>query len=85
MPQNGRTIGEERKGIHEHIVPIKVLADDQDIVVAADRSLDDSKAHRIVSTYDLNAIEAACSSPPPTRTRKSSACRSPTRRPTTPS
>ena len=34
------------------IVPIKVLADDQDIVVAADRSLDDSKAHRIVSTYD---------------------------------
>ena len=41
------------------IVPIKVLADDQDIVVAADRSLDDSKAHRIVSTYDLNALEAA--------------------------
>ena len=41
------------------IVPIKVLADDQDIVVAADRSLDASKAHRIVSTYDLNAIEAA--------------------------
>ena len=41
------------------VVPIKVLADDQDIVVAADRSLDDSKAHRIVSTYDLNAIEAA--------------------------
>lgn len=41
------------------IVPIKVLADDQDIVVAADRSLDNSKAHRIVSTYDLNAIEAA--------------------------
>ena len=41
------------------IVPIKVLADDQDIVVSADRSLDDSKAHRIVSTYDLNAIEAA--------------------------
>ena len=50
------------------IVPIKVLADDQDIVVAADRSLDDSKAHRIVSTYDLNALEP---------------CRSPTRRPTT--
>ena len=41
------------------IVPITVLADDQDLVVAADRSLDDSKAHRIVSTYDLNAIEAA--------------------------
>lgn len=41
------------------VVPIKVLADDQDIVVAADRSLDDSKAHRIVSTYDLNALEAA--------------------------
>lgn len=41
------------------VVPIKVLADDQDIVVAADGSLDDSKAHRIVSTYDLNAIEAA--------------------------
>ena len=41
------------------VVPIKVLADDQDIVVADDRSLADSKAHRIVSTYDLNAIEAA--------------------------
>ena len=41
------------------IVPIKVVADDQDIVVAPDRSLDDSKAHRIVSTYDLNALEAA--------------------------
>ena len=41
------------------VVPIKVLADDQDIVVAADRSLDDSKAHRIVSAYDLNALEAA--------------------------
>ena len=41
------------------VVPIKVLADDQDLVVAADRSLDDSKAHRIVSAYDLNAIEAA--------------------------
>ena len=36
-----------------------MLAADQDLVVAADRSLDDSKAHRIVSTYDLNAIEAA--------------------------
>ena len=41
------------------VVPIKVLADDQDIVVAADRSLDDSKAHRIVSAYDLNALETA--------------------------
>lgn len=41
------------------IVPIKVLADDQDIVEGTDRSLDDSKAHRIVSTYDLNALEAA--------------------------
>lgn len=41
------------------IVPIKVVADDQDIVVAADRRLDDSKAHRIVSTYDLNALEVA--------------------------
>ena len=41
------------------VVPIKVPADDQDIVVAADRSLDDSKAHRIVSAYDLNALEAA--------------------------
>ncbi len=41
------------------VVPIKLLADDQDIVVSADRSLDDSKAARIVSTYDLNALEAA--------------------------
>lgn len=41
------------------IVPVKVLADDQDIVITADGSLDDSKAQRIASAYDLNAIEAA--------------------------
>ncbi len=38
---------------------MKVVPDDQDIVVAADRSLDYSKAHQVVSEYDLNAIEAA--------------------------
>lgn len=41
------------------IVAIKVVADDQDIQVAADGSLDMSKAKPVVSAYDLNAIEAA--------------------------
>lgn len=41
------------------LVSFKVVADDQDIQVAADGSLDFSKAHHIVSTYDLNAMEAA--------------------------
>ena len=40
-------------------VAVKVVPDDQDIVVASDRTLDYSKAHQIVSEYDLNAIEAA--------------------------
>ena len=40
-------------------VMVKVLPDDQDIVVTADRKLDASKAKPVVSTYDLNAIEAA--------------------------
>ncbi len=37
----------------------KIVHDDQDIQVAADRMLDYSKARPVVSTYDLNAIEAA--------------------------
>lgn len=41
------------------IVACKVVPDDQDIQVQSDGSLDFSKAHQIVSTYDLNAIEAA--------------------------
>ncbi len=41
------------------IVAFKVVPDDQDIQVSDDGSLDFSKAHQIVSTYDLNAIEAA--------------------------
>ncbi|MEG0476404.1 MAG: electron transfer flavoprotein, partial [Raoultibacter sp.] len=41
------------------VVSLKVVSDDQDIQVAADGSLDFSKAHHIVSTYDLNAMEAA--------------------------
>ena len=41
------------------VAAFKVVPDDQDIQVSADRTLDCSKAHRIVSTYDLNAIEAA--------------------------
>ncbi len=41
------------------VVPFKVVADDQDIVAAADGSLDFSKAHQIISTYDKNALEAA--------------------------
>ena len=40
-------------------VAVKVVPDDQDIAVAADRTLDHSKAHQVVSEYDLNAIEAA--------------------------
>lgn len=41
------------------IVPFKVVPDDQDIAVAPDGRLDCSKAKPVVSTYDLNAIEAA--------------------------
>ena len=41
------------------IVPVKIVPDDQDIQVAADGSLDYSKAKPTISTYDLNAIEAA--------------------------
>lgn len=41
------------------IVACKVVPDDQDIQVAADNSLDFSKAKPTVSAYDLNAIEAA--------------------------
>ena len=41
------------------VVPCKVVADDKDIVAAADGSLDFSKAKPIISTYDLNAIAAA--------------------------
>ena len=37
---------------------MKVVPDDQDIQVKADRSLDYSKAKPVVSTYDLNALEA---------------------------
>jgi electron transfer flavoprotein beta subunit len=41
------------------LVACKIVVDDQDIQVQADGSLDLSKAHQTVSTYDLNAIEAA--------------------------
>ncbi len=41
------------------VVAVKVVPDDQDIFVSGDRSLDYSKAHEVISTYDLNAIEAA--------------------------
>lgn len=40
-------------------VMVKVLPDDQDVVVTADGELDFSKAKSVVSTYDLNAIEVA--------------------------
>lgn len=40
------------------ITVAKIVRDDQDIQVAADRTLDYSKARPTVSTYDLNAIEA---------------------------
>ena len=38
---------------------VKVVPEDQDIQVNGDRTLDYSKAHAVVSTYDLNAIEAS--------------------------
>ena len=41
------------------VAAFKVVPDDQDIQVSADGSLDYSKAKGIVSTYDLNALEAA--------------------------
>ncbi len=41
------------------VTAVKVVPEDQDIQVAADRTLDYSKAHAVVSTYDLNAIEAS--------------------------
>lgn len=41
------------------VVATKVVFDDQDIFTSADGSLDYSKARQIISTYDLNAIEAA--------------------------
>ena len=41
------------------VVAVKVVADDQDIFVADDRTLDYSKAHQVISSYDKNAIEAA--------------------------
>ena len=41
------------------LVTCKIVPDDQDVQVAGDGSLDFSRAHQVVSTYDLNAIEAA--------------------------
>lgn len=41
------------------VVAVKVVRDDQDILIGADRSLDYSKARADISMYDLNAIEAA--------------------------
>lgn len=40
-------------------VMVKVLPDDQDIEATADGKLDFSRAKNAISTYDLNAIEAA--------------------------
>lgn len=40
-------------------VMVKVLPDDQDVVTTADGKLDFSRAKNVISTYDLNAIEAA--------------------------
>ena len=48
------------KGVQMNIVvAVKVVPDDQDILVTAAGELDMSKAHQTISTYDLNAIEAA--------------------------
>ena len=43
-------------------VALKIVPDDQDILVSAGGSLDFSKAKPIISIYDLNAIEAAVQS-----------------------
>ena len=40
-------------------VAIKIVPDDQDIQIASDGNLDFSKAKPVVSSYDLNALEAA--------------------------
>lgn len=40
-------------------VMVKVLPDDQDVVVTSVGELDFSKAKSVVSTYDLNAVEVA--------------------------
>lgn len=49
----------ERKAYKVNIiVSFKVVPDDQDIQVTEDRRLDFTKAKGIVSTYDLNALEA---------------------------
>lgn len=41
------------------VTAIKIVPDDQDIQVNADRTLNYSNARPVVSTYDLNAIECA--------------------------
>ncbi len=41
------------------LVACKIVPDDQDVKAAADGSLDFSKAHMVISSYDKNAIEAA--------------------------
>ena len=41
------------------VVCMKVLPDDQDITVNADRTLNYDRANPTISTYDLNALEAA--------------------------
>lgn len=48
----------ERLGM-KIVAAFKVVPDDQDIQINGDRELDYSKAKGIVSTYDLNALEAA--------------------------
>jgi electron transfer flavoprotein beta subunit len=49
----------KERNVMKIAVAIKVVPDDQDIQVAADGSLDYSKAKNKVSEYDRNAIEAA--------------------------
>lgn len=41
------------------VVAFKVVPDDQDIQISSNGTLDISKAHQVVSAYDLNAMEAA--------------------------
>ncbi len=41
------------------VVSLKIVPDDQDVRIASDGALDFTKAKPVVSSYDLNAIEAA--------------------------
>lgn len=59
MKQFKKEASQEKGAKVKIAVAFKVVPDDQDIQVAADGTLDFSKAKGTVSAYDLNALEAA--------------------------